>query len=113
MESFSQSLEQFFLTVGQNNFGDKIPLLFFLKLQNASEDKDLKCFYAHNNSPWLKLAPIKIDMQNHEPYVAVLRELMYTHECDGITIYLGNHLGSPPGRMKKKGGGKNDWTMKK
>ena len=59
-KSFSRSLEQFFLTVGQNNFGNKIPLLFF-KLQNASEDKDLKCFYAHNNSPWLKLAPIKIE----------------------------------------------------
>ena len=26
-ESFSQSLEQFFLTVGQNNFGDKVPFL--------------------------------------------------------------------------------------
>ena len=52
-------------------------------------------------------------MQNHEPYVAVLRELMYAHECDGITNFLGNHLGSPPGRMKAKGGGKNDWTMKK
>jgi hypothetical protein len=25
-ESFSQSIEQFFLTVGQNNFGNKIPL---------------------------------------------------------------------------------------
>ena len=31
-KSFSWSLEQFFLTVGQNNFGNKIPFLFsFLK----------------------------------------------------------------------------------
>ena len=29
-KSFSQSLEQFFLTVGQNNFGNKIPLLTLL-----------------------------------------------------------------------------------
>ena len=29
-ESFSQSLEQFFLTVGQYNFGNKIPLYCFL-----------------------------------------------------------------------------------
>ena len=28
-KSFSRSLEQFFLTVGQNNFGNKIPLLFY------------------------------------------------------------------------------------
>ena len=84
------------------------------QFQNASEDKDLKCFYGHNDSPWLKLAPLKIDIQNHEPYIAVLRELMYPHECDGITNFLGDHLGPPPGRMKLKNGGtKNDWTMKK
>ena len=29
-KTFSQSLEQFFLTVGQNNFGNKIPLKNFL-----------------------------------------------------------------------------------
>ena len=28
-KSFSQSLEQCFLTVGQNNFGNKIPIVFF------------------------------------------------------------------------------------
>ena len=28
-KSFSRSLEQFFLTVGQNNFGNKIPLFPF------------------------------------------------------------------------------------
>ena len=33
-KSFSRSLEQFFLTVGQNNFGNKIPLLFMLELCN-------------------------------------------------------------------------------
>ena len=27
-KSFSRSLEQFFLTVGQNNFGKKIPFLY-------------------------------------------------------------------------------------
>ena len=28
-QSFSQSLEQFFFTVGQNNFGNKIPFFSF------------------------------------------------------------------------------------
>ena len=28
LKSFSQSLEQFFLTVGENNFGNKIPFFF-------------------------------------------------------------------------------------
>ena len=30
--SFSRSLEQFFLTVGQNNFGNKIPLSFEIEI---------------------------------------------------------------------------------
>ena len=30
-KSFSRSLEQFFLTVGQNNFGNKIPYLIFCR----------------------------------------------------------------------------------
>ena len=28
-KSFSRSPEQFFLTVGQNNFGNKLPMIFF------------------------------------------------------------------------------------
>ena len=31
-KSFSRSLEQFFLTVGQNNFGNKIPFTIYLQL---------------------------------------------------------------------------------
>ena len=33
-KSFSRSLEQFFLTVGQNNFGNKIPLFMLCVLLN-------------------------------------------------------------------------------
>ena len=80
-------------------------------MQNASEDKDLKCFYGHNEKAWLKLGPIKIEMKSFEPYIAVLRELMYPNECDEITEYLGPYLGEPPGRMAN--GNRNDWTMKK
>jgi hypothetical protein len=45
----------------------------------------------------------------------VLRELMYSHECDGITQFLSPWLGKPPGSMsrKKTKGVTNDWTMKK
>ena len=77
-----------------------------------NETKDLYCFYGNNNSPWLKLGPIKVELQNKEPYVAVLRELVFEDECDSITDFLGPFLGTPPGRMGG-GTGKNDWTMKK
>ena len=50
-------------------------------------------------------------MKSFEPYIAVLRELMYPNECDEITEYLGPYLGEPPGRMAN--GNRNDWTMKK
>ena len=33
-KSFSRSLEQFFLTVGQNNFGNKIPNLFIILIES-------------------------------------------------------------------------------
>ena len=42
-KSFSRSLEQFFLTVGQNNFGNKIPIffqfLFNYRRRNEEEEK--------------------------------------------------------------------------
>lgn len=81
--------------------------------QDPKEEADLKCFFAHSGSSWLRLAPIKVEMKNKEPYLVVLRELMYPHECDNITAFLGPRLGFPPGRMSSKNRGKNDWTMKK
>ena len=65
-------------------------------------------------SSWLRLAPLKLELRSREPYLAVLRELMFDHECDNITAYLGPLLGFPPGRMGgAKNMFKNDWTMKK
>ena len=51
-KSFSRSLDQFFLTVGQNNFGNKIPFLFLLccaivLISNAKQNR-MKC---SDNSP--------------------------------------------------------------
>ena len=81
-------------------------------MQKPEDDKDLRCFYGSNGSPWLRLAPIKVEVKSREPYVAVLRELMFHHECDNITRFLGPHLDFPPGRMNPKNR-VNDWTMKK
>ena len=81
--------------------------------RNETELKGLKCFYADNNKPWLKLGPMKMELQNYDPYVVVIRELMFPNECDEITEYLTPFLGAPPGRMSGKRGGMNDWTMKK
>lgn len=79
--------------------------------RKPEDDKDLRCFYGSNGSPWLRLAPLKVEVRNHEPYVAVLKELMFHHECDNITRFLGPHLDFPPGRMNPRNN-VNDWTMK-
>ena len=46
-ESFSRSLEQFFLTVGQNNFGNKIPLNV-LKMYGFKNDCNVSICYVLN-----------------------------------------------------------------
>ena len=42
-KSFFQSVEQFFLTVGQNNFGNKIPLYLFLWSTIHKSNPQLSC----------------------------------------------------------------------
>ena len=42
----------------------------------------------------------------------IIHDMLYTHECDNITQFLGPFLDFPPGRMNNRKL-KNDWTMKK
>ena len=72
----------------------------------------LRCFYAHSSSDWLRLGPMKVEINSYDPAHATVKNLMYDHECDEITKYLGPHLDFPPGKINKKAK-KNDWTMKK
>ena len=58
-KSFSWSLEQFFLTVGQNNFGNKIPFSpffkYFVRCVTRGKTKDLRktFFNAENQAGYL------------------------------------------------------------
>ena len=56
---------------------------------------------------------MKVEVRNKKPYLAVLRELLFEHECDNITQFLSPTLNFPPGRMGGRNRGRNDWTMKK
>ena len=42
-KSFSRSLEQLFLTVGQNNFGNKIPVMFATHFFTNSKFRNICC----------------------------------------------------------------------
>ena len=56
-KSFSRSLEHFFLTVGQNNFGNKIPL-FFGNLAIYGACKAWATIKGHSTTTWTKFLEI-------------------------------------------------------
>ena len=60
----------------------------------------MKCFYGHNDSPWLKIGPFKIEENALDPYHVTILELLYEHECNDITEFLGPMLNFPPGKIK-------------
>ena len=56
---FSQSQEQFFLTVGQNNFGNKIPMYLSFQSKKAEHEESaasisgfIHCQYTCNSKPY-------------------------------------------------------------
>lgn len=81
------------------------------ELRPLSEVSRFKCFYGHGGSKWLRLGPFRIEENSLDPYHVTIHELLYDHECNNITQFLGPMLDFPPGRMRSKSA-QNDWTMK-
>ena len=82
------------------------------ELRHTNITSKLKCFWGHNDSPWLRMAPFKVEENSHDPYHVTVHELLFDHECDKVTEFLGPLLDFPPGRMNFRTA-RNDWTMKK
>ena len=72
------------------------------ELRPVNETSNLKCFYGSNASPWLFLGPFKIEENSLDPYHVTIYELLYAHECDQVTEFLGPLLDFPPGRMSSE-----------
>ena len=68
--------------------------------QTPKEMSNLTCYYAHNGSPWLRLGPMRVEINSYDPYHMTIRNLMFEHECDKITEFLGPLLDFPPGEYK-------------
>lgn len=81
------------------------------QLRSPEELGKLKCLYIHNGSPWLRLGPMKMEINSYDPFHVVFKDMLYYNEADNITQYLGPRLDFPPGRMDQKSRN-NDWTMK-
>ena len=95
-KSFSQSLEQFFPTVGQNNFGNKIPgyllqlcfheiivQIFFynnLKINTYDKLRKRRCAFTKDFSP--PCSP------THKDFFFRLDILKYTSFCFGFNMYI-------------------------
>ena len=89
------------------------------RFQIPQQNTHMRCFYSNGGSDWLRLGPMKVELISEEPYVAVIRQVLFEDECDKITDFLTPQLGFPPGRSTRAKGqglapvGRNDWTMKK
>lgn len=58
--------------------------------QTPQQIAKLKCRYVTNKSPFLKIAPLKLEEANLQPYIVVYHDVMYDNE-----IELVKHLARP------------------
>ena len=102
-KSFSQSLEQFLLTVGQNNFGNKIPLLlnksfceFFFQEFRYFHTVHSRCLCTHTFeiSIWLRKRCILTHFDASRLRGRSLTAL--TKFCPLLTTYSVIHISIPP-----------------
>ena len=52
----------------------------------------MRCFFSTSESSWLLLGPMKTQLNSHDPYIVKVKDLLYDHECDGITTAVQNKL---------------------
>ena len=89
-KSFSQSLEHFFLTVGQNNFGNKIPFLMSFSNLITLSKSDFVCCSTLIGFFWRKPWPSYLDVPSKVGQLlqrgtklyswAVSQEMLFIHQ---------------------------------
>ena len=61
-------------------------------IQNPRERKDLNCYFSSSKSSWLRLGPMKIQLNWENPYIISIKQFMSSKECNEITNGLGQKL---------------------
>lgn len=56
-------------------------------MQTPAEEKHLKCYLSHQNSPYLLLQPVKVEVFHTKPYIAMFHDLLTDEESDMIKTY--------------------------
>lgn len=63
--------------------------------QSAEELSDLHCKYVTNKSPFLKIAPLKLEEVSIDPFIVVYHDAMYDAEIELIKKYAEPKVGFP------------------
>lgn len=59
-------------------------IFFLLLLQTPNQTNHLKCYYSDMGSYWLKIQPIKVEVHNEKPFIAIYHHLLSDSESDAI-----------------------------
>ena len=58
----------------------------------AQDKAPLRCFLVASNSKWLRLGPMKIEINSANPFHSVIKELIYPNESDKMKKPLAHLL---------------------
>lgn len=62
------------------------------RLRNHRDDIGLKSFYLHQNNPFLRLGPFRLEDKNKSPYVAVFHQFFHPKETNSFINYASPDL---------------------
>lgn len=76
--------------------------------QNVQQIAQLYCRYVHNDSPWLRIGPLKGEIHSLQPYLIVIHDMLTEDQCNEVINFMGTTLVTPPlpNKSVKK------WTLK-
>nr|XP_040583142.1 prolyl 4-hydroxylase subunit alpha-2-like isoform X1 [Lepeophtheirus salmonis]XP_040583150.1 prolyl 4-hydroxylase subunit alpha-2-like isoform X1 [Lepeophtheirus salmonis] len=61
-------------------------------LRSPSDEVQLKSFYLHHNDPYLKLGPFKVEVNNIEPSLIVIKDFIFDREGESYRNYAEDKL---------------------
>ena len=64
---------------------------------------NIKCTYFSSSSQWLRLGQMKLQVNSVDPFQAIIKNLLFSHECDEIISNFENEIGEWKGTKKRAG----------
>ncbi|KAG7160175.1 Prolyl 4-hydroxylase subunit alpha-1-like 2 [Homarus americanus] len=81
-------------------------------LRTSLERSELHCGYASGGSPWLLLAPFKVEQISLDPYIILIHEIISPRERAHVKERASGHLHAPHNAMRGNNTTRNDWSLK-